>query len=371
MRARAESGTGLADLMVGLALGMLAVLVMLQVFSSFELRRRATLGTTGAQDNLIGAVAALQRDLRQAGYGLGPAAALGCTIKSQFKGSARADDILQPVHITDGASGAPDSLRIMASASADASVTPGLALLHAATDTSLTLDKLPGIAVGDLLLLHESGKPCTLLQASAVQAASRVVQHAAAGSQWNPAAPATLLPSGGYGAGAFVIDLGNWNDRRYAIDASRLLRLAQFRAADNSWQSGALAEGIVNLQAQYGFDARSGAQASPAVSWWSSTMIDADGNGTAGDNGDLKRLLAVRFAIVARSAVPEGSGSSGSACTLAVAPAWQAGDAKGALVDTAIDVSKNPDGSANPDWRCYRYRVLEAVVLLRNQLWRE
>jgi type IV pilus assembly protein PilW len=91
-------------------------------------------------------------------------------------------------------------------------------------------------------------------------------------------------------------------------------------------------------------------------------MLDADGNGTSGDNGDLRRLLAIRFAIVARSDKPEPPAATG--CNTAIAPTWLAGaDADGQLIQTLINVS------SDPNWRCYRYRVLQSVVPLRNLIW--
>ena len=81
-----------------------------------------------------------------------------------------------------------------------------------------------------------------------------------------------------------------------------------------------------------------------------------------GDNGDLRRLLAVRLAIVARSDKREPPGAAG--CDTSAAPEWLAGaDTDGQLTPTTIDVS------SVPDWRCYRYRVLQSVVPLRNLIW--
>ncbi len=97
-------------------------------------------------------------------------------------------------------------------------------------------------------------------------------------------------------------------------------------------------------------------------------MIDADGNGVAGDNGDLRRLLAVRVAVVARSS--QGEPAIARCTTTTSQPTWQAGDVvDGQLVDTPIAIDRNPDGSANANWRCFSYRVFDTVVPLRNLLW--
>ena len=95
-------------------------------------------------------------------------------------------------------------------------------------------------------------------------------------------------------------------------------------------------------------------------------MIDADSSGTVGSSGDIGRIYAVRLAIVARSAVKEKADSSGTCVTTTTTsvnmPSWSGG---------TIDVSKNPDGTANPDWQCYRYKTFETVIPLRNLIWRQ
>jgi type IV pilus assembly protein PilW len=352
---------GLVDLMVGLAIGMLAMLVILQVAVLFESRRKATLGSSDAQINGINAMALISRDLRIAGYGLGPPDALGCSIKRHYQNDI-ADLLLQPVTIIDGASGAPDTLRILSSAKQEISAPARLITPHPFDATTLLVNSTLAIAVNDVLVLQEVGKPCTMLQATAVPVSDYKVIHDATASAWNTTAPATLFPAAGYGIGAAVINLGAVSDHRYAVNAGSQLEVGRYLSASDSWDLLPLASNIVSLQAQYGFDARPGVQATPQVTWWSSTMLDADGNGTTGDNGDLRRLLAIRLAIVARSDQAEPPAAGG--CNTAVAPEWLAGAvADGQLTPTSIDVS------SLPNWRCYRYRVMQSIVPLRNLIW--
>lgn len=67
-----QAGFTLAEIMVGLAIGMLATLVILQVFSVFETQKRATTGTADAQTNGSIALYTLGREMQLAGYGLIP-----------------------------------------------------------------------------------------------------------------------------------------------------------------------------------------------------------------------------------------------------------------------------------------------------------
>lgn len=84
-------------------------------------------------------------------------------------------------------------------------------------------------------------------------------------------------------------------------------------------------------------------------------MIDADASGTAGDVGDIQRIYAVRFAVVARSGLMEKPQPDGTCATTTANPVWSGG---------AINLT----GLAN--WQCYRYKTFETVVPLRNLLWR-
>ena len=108
-------GVGLVDLMVGLAIGLAAMIIILKVAVLFESRRRSTTGIADAQLNAASAILLMTRELRIAGQGLGPPEALGCRIVHDQSGLGALS--LLPVQIIDGASGASDRLRILASAS--------------------------------------------------------------------------------------------------------------------------------------------------------------------------------------------------------------------------------------------------------------
>ena len=365
--AKHRAGIGLVDLLVGLAISLLAMLVILQIAVLFEARRKTTTGGADAQMRGIHVIATIERDLRLAGYGLGPSEALGCAVKRHFV-TPQTDLILQPVRIANGINGAPDSLQILASAKSGGGVAAQLSSDHANDADQMMVNSTLDILTNDILIIQEAGKPCTMVQATAVPTGQFRVSHEGVRSAWNPDAPATLFPLAGYRIGAAVINLGAVSDRGYAVDTNGQLQLSRYLSVSNTTATTPLATNIVNLQAQYGFDTRAGLQTSSQVTRWSATMIDADGNGVAGDNGDLRRLLAVRVAVVARSSQAEPAIAR---CTTTTSqPTWQAGDVvDGQLVDTLIAIDRNPDGSANANWRCFSYRVFDTVVPLRNLLW--
>ena len=81
---RPARGVSLIELMIGMAIGLLAVLVMTQVTVVFEGRKRSTTSGSDAQVNGALALQTLQRDIQMAGYGMTSGGAAGCTLRGQF-----------------------------------------------------------------------------------------------------------------------------------------------------------------------------------------------------------------------------------------------------------------------------------------------
>lgn len=354
-------GVGLTDLMVGLAIGLLAMLVILKVAVLFEARRKSTVGASDAQHNVAIAVSLMLRELRIAGNGLGPIDSLGCLVIHDL-GKTLGPLSLVPVSIIDGSAGAPDEIKIFSSASRQTTVPASLLTAHAASDTSMNIDSTLGIQPDDRLMFYEAGKPCSLIRATAISTGSYRVDHSTMPLQTNATTGSTTTAATAlsYAAGSQVINLGSLHLVHYLISSNYEINVSRYSLASSDWQSASMASGIVSLQAQYGFDSRAGPQTSPQVTFWSSSMIDADGNGNTGDAGDLKRMIALRFAVVARSAERNDQGCNASQ------PQWSAGDAAtGKLQMTDIAMSHVPN------WNCFRYRVLEAEVPLRNVIWNE
>ena len=354
-------GVGLTDLMVGLAIGLLAMLVIIKVAVLFEARRKSTVGAADAQQNVAIAVSLMSRELRMAGLGLGPVDSLGCSVAHDL-GKPLGPISLTPVTIIDGVAGASDEIQIFSSANRESTAPAKLLIAHASSDTAMQIDSTLGMQPENYLLFYEAGKTCSLVRATAIPTGAFRVDH----SSMPLITPTTPAVAGGvptaaavdYGSGSRVINLGSLYLVRYAITANNNLQISRFNVASMDWQTAGMASGIVSLQAQYGFDNRSGLQTSPQVTFWSSSMIDADRNGTAGDPNDLKRLIAIRFAVVARNSERNDQGCN------AVQPQWTAGDATTgqlALIDISLNHVTN--------WNCFRYRVLEAEVPLRNLIW--
>lgn len=377
-------GFGLIEIMVGIAIGLIGVLVMMQVSVVFEGQKRTTTSGSDAQTNGAIALYTIERDVRRAGYGLNVTAALGCTVERSYQSSTTTPPlVLTPVTIVDGTDGLPDRIQILASSKGGWSVPNVITTNHPQQATNIFLNTTLGIAVSDMMVLFEAGKDnCTLIQATGIPNGNVQVHHqGGANSDWNPPSGGTIYPTGGFGVGGVAINLGAIIDHTYRITDNATLVLDDYSSMTNSTTPQSLTSDIVQLQIQYGFD--DAADNDGIVTKWRSTMIDADGSGTTGDSGDFARIYAVRMAVVARSSLKEKPNSSGvcditidtattSPVRAANVPTWMAGNATtGVLESTTIDVSKNLDGTSNSDWKCYRYKVFESVVPLRNMLWRD
>jgi type IV pilus assembly protein PilW len=107
---------------------------------------------------------------------------------------------------------------------------------------------------------------------------------------------------------------------------------------------------IVDLQAQYGI--------APIGSQDVDTWVDATATWATPAAVDVKRIKAIRIALVARSAQYEKP-AKGEACistTQGMADKWSSW---ATFKTTAYPA----------DWNCYQYKSFETVIPLRNVIW--
>lgn len=345
------AGNSLAEMMVGLAVGLIVMAIVLKVGVLFDARRKSVSGMAAANIDGTLAMLSLVRELRMAGNGLGPPDALRCDLTRAAGSTLGPVMPLQPLIIVNGLADAPDSIEVLSSGKPQSLPAARLIAAFMQGSPSLTVDSTLGVLPGDWLMLQQAGTTrCLLLQAERIPIGAYRIEPATL--------PNLAVPAGGYGAGSALVNLGPVHRWRFAIGAGASLQQSQFDIVSGNWSSSAVASDIVNLQAQYGFDTRPGTQPVPSVTWWSDELIDADGNGAIGNGGDWQRVLAVRIAIVLRSAQRK----EGPCDT--TPPTWNAGDAvTGQLGPVSLSIGTAASA------RCYRYRVIEAEVPLRNVLW--
>ena len=342
--------------MIGLSLGLFTLLAMSQAYIAFHFQHRVSNGGMAAQTGAMSALFAIERDLQQAGRGFGDHRVLGCDARRD----ASARLLLAPVRIAHGTGGAPDRLDILSGNGTAAPARLGAALAPGAA--AVALASTLAMRGGDVLALQEAGRPCALVRIATVDSALRVSRIALDGSPLQ--AEGDAVDAGGYTADAMAFNLGRLTQVSYAIRGTVLQRtLASYDGASAMTQD--VADNIVSLRVQYGFDTRRNDNPRVEVQSWGQAMLDADGSGTTGDRGDWQRLAGVRLAVVARSPFRQGTGDGCSTTVsgAANAPGWQLAGPDGVLASSDISLAHLPD------WKCYRYRVYETVVPLRNVVW--
>jgi type IV pilus assembly protein PilW len=372
MRAR-SGGFSLIELMVAVTLALITVIVVMQVLTVYEARRRTT---TAANDSEIGASVGLhmiEREVRMAGAGLTLPAGFVCAGGVNiFHGGATISDgqPLAPLSIVDGGAG-PDRIRVLRSDS-EFGVAPATIVQNMANASSvITVNSSVGLSAGDLALVGgaEGTKTCTLIQMSdapdALANGWELSHSPVAAAPYNPAAPgAAFSDAPSYEVGDIVVNLGRLGLRAYGVvcndggapAASNTCDLASWDAIAGPAnpalaQADSITPQVVNLQAQYGV--------APANSQTVNEWVDATGATWAAPGAaDQARIKAVRLAIVTRSENREPEDLPPDEIVL-----WNDGD---------VDGDGDDDTATMPlvgDERRYRYSVLRVVIPLVNVIW--
>ena len=362
------AGFSLVELMVAMLIGLIGIIIITHLYVTNDRYKRSTTGAGTAQVNGAVALYTLEREIRMSGYGINHSAALGCTCvgagcspvqyyyngNSSFPPAAGAAGALPariaaPVLIRDNP-GAPDTITVLYSVAAERMLPAAVSEITLGPNHDYKVDGAQGFADNNLVLVAQGGT-CLLKQISKVQAGTSTLEHRSG----------AFNPAGSFGpalnAGAAVFNLGTptatggpvW--RTFSIAGNRLqaedvLRTLVVGAAATQQ----LVDDIVDLQAQYGKD-----DGSVVGTTADDGTVDAWDTVPPADAAAWARVLAVRVAVLARSQNFEKPSTAGGPCeAMLVAPTWAGG---GFTV---------PGGVPS----CFRHRVFETVIPLRNMIWR-
>lgn len=356
---RAHSrGVTLIELMVGLVLGLVVTLVVAQVMSFAEGQKRITTGGADAQVNGALALYTLQREIQMAGYGLtGSRAVLGCPIKAKHATGGDFTWPLVPVTITNGANGAPDQINLI-SASRPFSVPLLVTVDHAKDGDRFVVRSPIGAAVGDLMVavpdpFDAATDWCTAFNVSAINGSNQLVHATGANGKWNQAGASSIMPDAGYPAGTTIVNAGQLINRTFEVTGAQTLRQRTLDTGSAALTDQDLFPQIVNLQAMYGKDTDNDG------------VVDTYDNVAPTTNAAWRQVLAVRMAVVARSASYQKDEVTQAE------PRWDVGSdtnvAGAAACGTSQCVTLKVDTLA--DWKHYRYTVYDVIAPLRNLLW--
>lgn len=353
-------GVTLIELMIGMALGLLTVLVITHVSITSEGQRRTT--TTGSDAQITGGLAmyAVQRDVQMAGYGVSSnLAALGCTMSASYSGTAVTGFplVLAPVVIEDNGN-AGQKITVMFSRKPGFSVPMPVTEDHPANVGYFVVKSAFGTSVGDMFVAVPSvvgaGSGCALLQATssgggvATTLSNTIIPHETTNA-WNPNALANAFP-----AGSYLLNLGPMAYRTYSVNAALTLQTNDLGATTGVGLAEELFPHVVKMQAMYGKDTDANG------------VVDTYDNTTPTTAAGWAQVLAVRVAIVARSAQYERE------VVTSAAPLWNLGTGHtiAGTADCFTDSKCLSLGLGHlTDWDHYRYKVYDTVIPLRNVLW--
>jgi type IV pilus assembly protein PilW len=384
---RRQAGFSLIELMISVVIAMLALAFALRLVAGAEKSRDTELGGSDSMQNGMVALFSISGDAGEAGFGLNDPIIGGCdTVFSDTAGFdlmtvGSGGAVMRPL--------APVLIESNGAASDRLSFYTGSALSGTGTlrltnsyvsGNRIDVDRVPyGFAQRDVIVVapEKPGAKCALAQISSDPNALLP-----------PPGPQYLTISQGadyrFNSGNLGVPFTGGAARLFNLGQPESLAFHTWSVADGflklrstdlagAARGATVTDNIVSIKAQYGFDMRAGTIFDPqngvVVSRWSSTMIDADGNGTVGNGGDYQHVVAVRLAVIARSKAVERT-SAGAACTATTAKpeVFKSEAPQGVTpVPVTVDVAVAGDGI---DWRCYRYRVFETVVNLRNTGWR-
>lgn len=349
---RSHRGFSLIELMVGAVISIVASMVIFQVFATSERQKRATTGAADAQSNGAIALYMIERDTKMAGWGLVESAFSGCGNVYSFydngSTSGPVSDLFASVRITDGGAN-PDSLTIQyyddpANQAFKFAVTT-LRSTMPQSSSELNVNSVYGCAQNSLAIVSQGGN-CTLMEITQVQGSALKLQHNPGGTaKYNPTVPyqtANGWPA--YSTGATMQCFSQIYNRTYRVNA-RQLELVE-PAPTGTLQ---VAPEIIDLQAEYGIAAAGSQQVTqwvPATGAWASPLTTAN----------VARIKAVRIALVARSIQADKPATDGTCSTTTSTAGWSSW-------------ATFPVVSTYTDWQCFRYKVFETVVPLRNIIW--
>lgn len=388
LAARRARGFSVIELMVSVVIGMLALMFATRLIVGSEQNKQASLGGSDSMQNGMLALFSIDADAAQAGYGLNDPIIAGCnTVFTDTGGYTLAPALRAAVSVTplapvviESNGAAPDRITLYSGSSMTGTGT--LRVMAATSGGHIDVDRVPyGFAQNDVIVVAPEtiGGNCEVAQISGITQSPQPSLAIANGSaqRFNPSALGTTYKAGltrVFNLGpAKTLSFHSWT----VADGFLQLRATDLLGAGAS--AATVADNIVSIKALYGFDKRNGTGFQPQggmlVSQWSTSMIDADNDGVVGGAGDYQRITALRVVVVARSKSPERP-KPGEACAATAGDAVDTDRYPIVFADKPKDIAAatmkvNLAVAGDPvNWKCYRYRVFESIVPLRNSAWR-
>lgn len=390
-----QRGFSLVELLVAVAIGMMVSLAIFQVLIASEGRKRTATAQNDTAQTAAFVNYTLDRAIRSAGSGFVSSwsESFGCQLNVVRGGTAilpaaapfsvpfataTQAPVLAPVIIEQGAGTSPDTsdrITVM-SGNAGYGETAGRVLPNPGITDRLRLRNTIGYQPNDLVLIGNPGGPCLMSQVSSAHSTADKgagQELMLAGTYYSLSGPSVTL-SQLVSGGQFVTMLGNAGNTNtpeftmYAVDSNLLLNSLDLLQLNGNPSPQPVAEGIFRMHALYGVDTTAGTTINPTTNqpvrtvnawvaptgprWGAATLR----SGTAAANADLRSILAIRLALIVRSQIPETN--------IAHPELAEVAPDQLTLFQTVTGLNVNVPITE----RNYRYRVVETVIPVRNNL---
>ncbi len=346
-----QKGSFLVELMIGLLISITGILAMVAVFSQFEGQKRTTTQVSESVSNAALSMFPIQHYGKISGFGINNTSLLGCTVLTYDGETGETSNFrLAPLLITAGADNENDSIQFVIGNAVNYYSANTLASTMATSTSDFELDSRFGIRVGENVIVGQPGSDCSMRQVTSLPTGTGLtnnVSHNATSYLNSSGVSVSALHNSAtglgisYSGGAKLINVGT--DPQvitFSINNNQLLQRINTGIASSS-RNQVIGDNIVALKAVYGLDTNADGSVD---SWTNVTPADTD----------LRQILGFRVAVISRAPLKEKT--SGGVCNVT-------------NVSNISWLGGNIDISGLPDWGCYRYRLIQTTVPLKNAMW--
>lgn len=394
-RASRSQGFGLVEIMVAMVIGMIAMVVVMQVFFESESKNRNAAGTADAQSAGVLAFYQLQSHIKKAGYGLDSIGLFNCqtswTVPKPTPSATAAAAIdkavyLAPVSINPvGIKGGVTSTLIPAGdANTDTLLVfygtsngqPQGNVISSVSGSTYTVQQQTMFAIGDRVLVGAGTSPdacgstaysidyVTAVGASAptvavsgTAVAGNALFNLGRGPSGASAAITTSNPSNGPTILAFAVRSGSLTVCDFTVNDCSLAANA---SSTSVWVP--IAANVPVMRAVYWSDA--------STAWNGSTSSNSQTQPT--NACGWARVRAVSLVLVIRNSernktmVTTTYPNNVASAADANAPTW---DQVSVAPLVSTSGALGPDTAADEEWKYYRYKTFQSLIPLRNVTW--
>lgn len=347
-----QKGSLLTEMLVGLAISSMTVLLVTTISIAFNKQKKITTSVSQTVSNNALTAFPLQTIGKNVGFGFNDRAFLGCTVNAfNTSNNRRNTFVLRPAFIESEMNGDPlkDKITITYGNATNYYTELQLTAPLSSTDGPLPLTSRFGISLGDVLLLAEPGKECTLMQVTnlptatgqnhlaVVSGANYVVNGRSYNATYNKLGFAGIY----YGTSTRVGNLGR-NPQMSSFYINDNNQFVQENLGNTDTGIQPLGDRVIAFKTQYALDTDNDG------------IVDSWTNATPNIE-DTNQIIGFRYALITKdnSVADDYAGSCNTTTNSDFD--WLGG---------TIDISSHAD-----NWECFRYRMIQGTVAFKNMLW--